>query len=133
MMFIKNSTHTNCVTRQVLSSHQELRLWLRRSISHLPAMTVSQELWPPRPDCLQLCSGAKVVFTVTRLSKGCTDRMSHSVGPMARQTEGDSCMQLQRVNKLQRQCFQAAAVQMSQWRPSRSVELEPRGLIVGHS
>lgn len=32
-----------------------------------------------------------------------------------------------------RRCFQTAARQMSQWRHSRSVELEPKGLIVGHS
>lgn len=53
--------------------------------------------------------------------------------PMVSQTAGDSCRQLHRESKLQRQCFQTAGLQMSQWRPSRSVEQEPMGLIVGHS
>lgn len=63
----------------------------------------------------------------------CTSGMSHSGRAVARQTAGDSCRQLQRESKLQRQCFQTAGLQMSQWRPSRSVEQEPMGLIVGHS
>lgn len=59
--------------------------------------------------------------------------MSHCVCAMVRQTTGDNCRQLQSESKLQRQCFQTAGLQMSQWQSSRSVEQEPMGLIVGHS
>lgn len=59
--------------------------------------------------------------------------MSHRVWTVARETAGDSCRQLQKESKLLRLCFQTAGLQMSQWRPSRSIEQEPMGLIVGHS
>lgn len=85
------------------------------------------------PDWLPLCSDAKVVFTVTRLSKGRAYGKTHRVCTVAEQTVGDICRQLQRESKLQRQCFQTAGLQMSQWWRSRSVEPEPMGLIVGHS
>ena len=124
----------NSVTRQLVSSKQiqgwDTGMCPKRSISHLHVMAVFQEPGPLLPEWLPLCSQPKVVFMVTVL---CTSGMSHSGYAVARQTAGDSCRQLQRESKLQRQCFQTAGLQKSQWRPSRSVEQEPMGLIVGHS
>lgn len=79
------------------------------------------------------CTARLQLFLRWRHGEGRTYGMSHCVCTMAQQTVGDSCRQRQRESELQRQCFQTAGLQMSQWRPSRSVEQEPMGLIVGHS
>lgn len=79
------------------------------------------------------CAARLKLFLQRWYGEGRTSGMSHCVCAMVRQTTADNCRQLQSESKLQRQCFQTAGLQMSQWQSSRSVEQEPMGLIVGHS